>query len=192
MSTKTSIASALVTLVFLAVLRIGGANLIMAAVPAPYGAGLVSTLGVLAVIAAAVVVDRLVRYFYWDGHLRRKRKLETPALIEDIFTIALLVLAASIGLFFEAGVSFTGLIAASGATAIVLGIALQAVINDVFSGLSLNFDGSYVIGDWLTVYSGQFPEPIYGRGQGITLRTPFLGPPHGRRGRGPHHLTTPP
>jgi len=189
-STRTSIASALVPLVFLAVLRIGGANLIMATVPAPYGAGMISTLGVLAVIAAAVVVDRLIRYFYWDGYLRRKRKLETPALIEDIFTIALLVLAASIGLFFEAGVSFTGLIAASGATAIVLGIALQAVINDVFSGLSLNFDGSYVIGDWLTVYSDQFPEPIYGRVQGITWRTTFLGLSDGRRVMVPNHVMT--
>ena len=82
MSTKTSIASALVTLVFLAVLRIARASVIMTRVPAPYGAGLVSTLGVLAVIAVAVVVDRLVRYFYWDGHLRRKRKRETPALID--------------------------------------------------------------------------------------------------------------
>src|SRR5258706_7407002 len=191
-SSRTSVASAFVPLLFLAVLRIAGSKLIMTAVLAPYGAGLVSALGVLAMIAAAVVVDRLVRYFYWDGYLRRKRSRETPALIEDILTIALLVLGASIGLFFEAGVSFTGLLAASGATAIVLGIALQAVINHVFSGLSLNFDGSYTIGDWLTIYSEHFPETVYGRGQGITLRTPFLGPPHGRRGRGPHHLTTPP
>src|SRR5258706_8950141 len=191
-SSRTSVASAFVPVLVLAVIRVAGAKLIMTAMPAPYGAAAVSTLGVLAVVAVAVVIDRLVRYFYWDGYLRRKRKRETPALIEDILTIALLVLGASIGLFFEAGVSFTGLLAASGATAIVLGIALQAVINDVFNGLSLNFDGSYAIGDWLTVYSGQFPEPIYGRGQGITLRTPFLGPPHGRRGRGPHHLTTPP
>ena len=190
MSTKTSIASALFTLAFLTVLRIGGANLIMAAVPAPYGPGLVSTLGVLAVIAAAVVVDRLVRYFYWDGYLRRKRRRETPALIEDIFTIALLVLGASIGLFFEAGVSFTGLLAASGATAIVLGIALQAVINDVFSGLSLNFDGSYAIGDWLTIYSEHFPEPVYGQVQGITWRTTFLHLSDGRRVMVPNHLMT--
>jgi small-conductance mechanosensitive channel/CRP-like cAMP-binding protein len=189
-STKSSIASAFVPLVFLAVLRIAGANLIMTTVPAPYGAGMVSALGVLAVIAVAVVVDRLVRYFYWDGHLRRKRRRETPALIEDIFTIALLVLGASIGLFFEAGVSFTGLLAASGATAIVLGIALQAVINDVFSGLSVNFDGSYTIGDWLTVYSDQFPEPLYGRVQGITWRTTFLALADGRRVMVPNHLMT--
>jgi small-conductance mechanosensitive channel/CRP-like cAMP-binding protein len=188
--TRASIASSFVPLVLLVLLRVAGAKLIMTAIPAPYGAAAVSTLGVLAVVAAAVVVDRLVRYFYWDGYLRRKRKRETPALIEDLFTIALLVLGASVGLFFEAGVSFTGLLAASGATAIVLGIALQAVINDVFSGLSLNFDGSYAIGDWLTIYSDQFPEPIYGRVQGITWRTTFLGLADGRRVMVPNHLMT--
>ena len=190
MKSRISVVSAFVALVFLSVLRIAGANWIMTSIPAPYGAGLISTLGVLAVIAVAVVVDRLVRYFYWDGYLRRKRKRETPALIEDILTIALLVLGASIGLFFEAGVSFTGLLAASGATAIVLGIALQAVINDVFSGLSLNFDGSYAIGDWLTIYSEHFPEPVYGQVQGITWRTTFLHLSDGRRVMVPNHLMT--
>lgn len=188
--TRGSLAFSFVPLVLLVVLRIAGAKFIVTAIAAPYGAAMVSALGVLAVVAVAVVIDRLVRYFYWDGYLRRKRKRETPALIEDILTIALLVLGASIGLFFEAGVSFTGLLAASGATAIVLGIALQAVINDVFSGLSLNFDGSYAIGDWLTVYSEQFKEPVYGQVQGITWRTTFLRLADGRRVMVPNHLLT--
>ena len=162
----------------------------MAAVPAPYAAGLISALGVLTLVAAAIAIDRMIRYFYWDGHLRRKRKRDTPALIEDILTIALVVLGASIGLFFEAGVSFTGLLTASGATAIVVGIALQAVIQDVFSGLSLNFDGSYAIGDWLTIYSDKFPDAVYGRVYGITWRSTFLLLSDGRRLMVPNHLMT--
>jgi small-conductance mechanosensitive channel/CRP-like cAMP-binding protein len=188
--TRASVAFSFVPLVLLVVLRIAGAEWITTAITAPYGAAMVSALGVLSVVAIAVVIDRLVRYFYWDGYLRRKRKRETPALIEDILTIALLALGASIGLFFEAGVSFTGLLAASGATAIVLGIALQAVINDVFSGLSLNFDGSYSFGDWLTIYSEHFPEPVYGQVQGITWRTTFLHLSDGRRVMVPNHLMT--
>src|SRR5258706_13269162 len=99
-SSRTSVASAFVPLLFLAVLRIAGAKLIMTAVPAPYGAGLVSALGVLAMIAAAVVVDRLVRYFYWDGYLRRNRSRETPALIEDILDTVALVVGGCNSLFF--------------------------------------------------------------------------------------------
>jgi hypothetical protein len=88
--TRASVAFSFVPLVLLAFLRIAGARWITTAIPAPYGAAMVSAVGVLAVVAIAVVVDRLVRYFYWDGYLRRKRKRETPALIEDILTIALL------------------------------------------------------------------------------------------------------
>ena len=94
---RPSIVLSIVALVFLAVLRIAGASVIMSAVPAPYGAGMISTLGVLTVIAVAIVVDRLVRFFYWDDYRRRRLKRDTPALIEDLLTIALVVLGASVG-----------------------------------------------------------------------------------------------
>ena len=157
-------------LAILAAARFAGAPAIMAAMPPHYGDRVVNTLGVLTAIAAAVALDRLIRAFYWDGYLRRRLGRETPAVIESLLTIALVMLGVSIGLYFEAGVSFTGLITASGATAIILGIALQAAINDVFSGLSVNLDGSFAIGDWLTVYADHLPEPVYGRVQGITWR----------------------
>jgi small-conductance mechanosensitive channel/CRP-like cAMP-binding protein len=184
------ILSSCIALVVLAAVRLSGPPAIVAAFPSPYGARLVGTIGVLAAIAAAIVLDRLVRTFYWDGYLRRRLGRETPAVIEGLLTIALVALGASIGLYFEAGVSFTGLITASGATAVILGIALQAAINDVFSGVSVNLDGSFGIGDWLTIYSEQFPEPIYGRVRGVTWRTTFLRLNDGRRLTIPNHLLT--
>jgi small-conductance mechanosensitive channel/CRP-like cAMP-binding protein len=177
-------------LAVLAAARFAGAGAIMAAMPPHYGGWLVNTLGVLTAIAAAILLDRLVRALYWDGYLRRKLGRETPAVIESLLTIALIMLGASIGLYFEAGVSFTGLITASGATAIILGIALQAAINDVFSGLSVNLDGSFAIGDWLTVYSEHFPEPVFGRVQGITWRITILRLSDGRRLIVPNHVLT--
>src|SRR6202044_723945 len=76
------------------------------------------------------------------------------------------------------------------ATAIILGIALQVVIQDLFSGLSINFDGSYAIGEWLTVYSEHLPEPAYGCISGITWRTTFLKLEDGRRFMVPNHIMT--
>ena len=177
-------------LALLAAARFAGAGAIIAAMPPHIGERVVSTLGVLMAIAAAIVLDRLIRALYWDGYLRSRLGRETPAVIETLLTIALIMLGASIGLYFEAGVSFTGLITASGATAIILGIALQAAINDVFSGLSVNLDGSFGIGDWLTVYSDQFPEPIYGRVQGVTWRITILRLGDGRRLIVPNHVLT--
>jgi len=180
----------LLAVLLLAALRIWAAPEILAALPEPYDAGLVHAIGIALAIAIAFFIDRLIRYFYWDGYLRRKRKRETPALIEDMMTVALIALGASIGLSIENGVSFTGVITASGATAIVLGIALQAIIQDLFSGLSINFDGSYAIGDWLTIYSDQFREPVYGQVTGITWRITFLKLDDGRRVMIPNRLVT--
>ncbi|MEI9995545.1 MAG: mechanosensitive ion channel family protein [Rhizomicrobium sp.] len=142
------------------------------------------------VVAATLLVDGLIRHFYWLRYLQRRLNRETPALIQDILTIALVLLGLSIGLWWQEGFSFTGFVTASGATAIVLGIALQTVIQDLFAGLSINLDGSYSLGDWLTIYSEQLPEPVYGRVTHMTWRSTFLALDDGRRVMVPNHLAT--
>lgn len=47
-----------------------------------------------------------------------------------------------------------GLLAASGVLAIVLGLALQSTLSDVFSGVVLNLSRSYRPGDWLILEGG--------------------------------------
>jgi small-conductance mechanosensitive channel/CRP-like cAMP-binding protein len=145
---------------------------------------------VAVVVAATLFIDGLIRHYYWHRYLQRRRNLETPALIQDLLTIALFLFGLSIGLWWQEGFSFTGFITASGATAIVLGIALQTVIQDLFSGLSINLDGSYALGDWLTVYTDQMPEPIYGRVTHMTWRSTFLALDDGRRLMVPNHMVT--
>ena len=187
---KTGILVSFLLLALVAAARFAGSGLILAAVQAPYGARAISALGAVMAVAAAILLDQLIRAFYWDGYLHRRLRRETPTVIKGLMTIALIALGASVGLFFEEGVSFAGVLTASGAAAFVLGIALQAPINDVFSGVSVNLDDSFAIGDWLTIYSEHFPEPIYGRVQGITWRTTFLRLCDGRRLLIPNHALT--
>lgn len=142
------------------------------------------------VVCGTLLIDGLIRLFYWTRYLQRRLNRETPALIQDLLTIALFLFGLSIGLWLEEGFSFTGFITASGATAIVLGIALQTVIQDLFSGLSINLDGTYALGDWLTVYTDQMPEPVYGRVIHMTWRSTFLALDDGRRLMVPNHLVT--
>ncbi|HXC53951.1 MAG TPA: mechanosensitive ion channel family protein [Rhizomicrobium sp.] len=142
------------------------------------------------VVSATLLVDGLIRHFYWLRYLQRRLNRETPALIQDLLTIALFLFGLSIGLWWQEGFSFTGFITASGATAIVLGIALQTVIQDLFAGLSINLDGSYSLGDWLTIYTDQLPEPVYGRVTHMTWRSTFLALDDGRRLMVPNHIVT--
>jgi small-conductance mechanosensitive channel/CRP-like cAMP-binding protein len=180
----------LVAVILFLVLRLWGAPEIAAHFPPAYAVHLQHFIGVGLAVAIAVFLDRTIRLVYWNGYLRRKRKQDTPALIEDIVTVALVAIGVSFGLFFEEGVSFTGLLTASGATAIIVGIALQAVIQDLFSGLSVNFDGSYAIGDWLTIYSEEFPDYQYGRVTGITWRSTFMLLEDGTRLMIPNRMVT--
>jgi small-conductance mechanosensitive channel/CRP-like cAMP-binding protein len=142
------------------------------------------------IVAVAVLIDALIRHFYWRGYLKRRRGQDTPALIQDIVTILLVTAALSIGLSIESGLSIGGIATASGATAIVLGLALQTVIQDLFSGLAINFDGSYAIGDWLTVYTDQMPESLYGQVTSITWRSTYLRLEDGRRLMIPNRMVT--
>ncbi len=142
------------------------------------------------IVLGTLFVDRLLRRFYWHGYLKRRLGRDTPALIQDIVTILLVAIGLSVGLTFVAGLSVAGIVTASGATAIILGIALQAVIQDLFSGLAINFEGSYAIGDWLTVYTDQVPEPIYGRVTHISWRSTSLELEDGRRVMVPNHIAT--
>ena len=147
-------------------------------------------LNVALVVAAGFVIDGLIRFFYWHRYWKKHRNRETPALIRDLLTIAIVSLALSLALWWQEGVSFAGLITASGATAVILGIALQTVIQDLFSGLSVNLEGSYAIGDWLTIYSEHLHEPAYGRVAGITWRSTFLELEDGCRLMVPNHIAT--
>ena len=181
---------ALIAAIILTILRFWMAGTIMAVFPPPYGAATLHAIGVAWIVSLALLLDRFIRLVFWNGYLRRKSGRTTPELVEDLVTVALVVLSLSLGLYLEEGMSVTGLVTASGATAIILGIALQVAIQDLFSGLSINLEGSYVLGDWLTVFTDQMPEPLYGRVTGITWRCTYLTLEDGRRLMVPNHMMT--
>ena len=170
--------------------RFAGAGLIAQFMPAAYVGTTLHSLVIALILSIALLLDRLLRRFYWLGYLERRRKRETPALIQDIVTILILMAGLALGLALEAGLSLTGIATASGAMAFVLGIALQPVIQDLFSGLSINFDGSYALGDWLTIYSDQLEQPIYGKVTGINWRTTFLTLEEGTRLMVPNRMVS--
>ncbi|HEY5085557.1 MAG TPA: hypothetical protein VII48_13590, partial [Rhizomicrobium sp.] len=43
------------------------------------------------IVTVAVLADGFVRYFYWHRYWRQRRGRETPALIRDLLTIAIVL-----------------------------------------------------------------------------------------------------
>lgn len=72
-------------------------------------------------------------------------------LFEDVFS-ALAFLAATVAsLAFVLELPVRGLLATSGALAIVLGLAIQSTLSDVFAGIVINTTEPYEVGNWVSI-----------------------------------------
>ncbi|WP_167858605.1 mechanosensitive ion channel family protein [Methylobacterium nonmethylotrophicum] len=75
-------------------------------------------------------------------------------LLQDLL-VALIYVGAGLSIVAYAfGVPVGALIATSGVFAIILGLALQSTLNDLFSGIALNLGRPYAIGDWIVLKDG--------------------------------------
>src|SRR5258707_511067 len=98
---------------------------------------------------AAWVLIACVRVFLIFERLPREGRLIQDLLVATIYLGAGLSVVAYV---FSAPVGT--LIATSGVFAIILGLALQSTLSDVFSGIALNLSRPYSVGDWIVLDDG--------------------------------------
>jgi small-conductance mechanosensitive channel/CRP-like cAMP-binding protein len=127
----------------------------------------------LAFAAAVPLILGLVRMadaLVFDVALSRRRRVDAPQLLREIFAILLYFIffgwmAAVLFRF-----SLTGFLATGGVLAVVLGFALQDTLGNLFAGISLHLESSFSVGD--VIRSGEFigvVEEI--RWRGTRIRT---------------------
>ena len=97
-------------------------------------------------IGTAMVLVASVRLF-----LIFERNPREGRLIQDLLVGIIYVGAALSIIAFVFSLPVGTLIATSGVFAIVLGLALQSTLNDVFSGIALNLGRPYNVGDWIVL-----------------------------------------
>jgi len=104
--------------------------------------------GALAIgIAAALVVTRLLDYVLFDVAFRLRRKHAAPALLRQIVSLLVFGLAVVVLVRLILGVQLTGVIATSAVLSVVIGLALQDTLGNLFSGLALHLEKSVQVGD---------------------------------------------
>jgi small-conductance mechanosensitive channel/CRP-like cAMP-binding protein len=97
-------------------------------------------------LGSAWLAVGFLRAFLVLGRQPRESKL-----IQDLLA-ALIYVAAAFAIVAEVfDLPVKGLLATSGAVAIILGLALQSSLGDVFSGIVLNIERPYGVGDWIIV-----------------------------------------
>lgn len=72
-------------------------------------------------------------------------------LFQDVFGAIVFLAATVAALAFVFELPVRGVVATSGALAIVLGLAIQSTLSDVFAGIVINTTEPYQIGDWVAI-----------------------------------------
>ncbi len=95
---------------------------------------------------AAWFLVGVLRAFVVTEHRPREGKL-----VQDLLAGVVYLAAAFAIISYVFDLPIQGLLATSGAIAIILGLALQSTLSDVFSGIVLNFSRPYRPGDWISI-----------------------------------------
>lgn len=127
-------------------------------------------IGAALTIAAAFVVVGLVRHYFFDLLLRKGEGAQVPKFLGEFVSIAIIVAAVLIVLEFFYGQEVPGLLAGAGIIGIVLGLALQDTLGNIFSGFAIYFGGQFKAGDWLLV-DGQHAKIVEINWRSTRLRT---------------------
>ncbi|MBF0202265.1 MAG: ABC transporter substrate-binding protein [Desulfamplus sp.] len=100
-------------------------------------------------LPATLLVIAMERFFWIPLEGRTKRKV--PNLIRH-FTAALIYVFAFCGIVaFVWHQTLTSLLATSGLFAMIIGLAVQGNIANVFSGIIINLDRPFSVGDWIKI-----------------------------------------
>lgn len=108
-------------------------------------------LGLGAIFWAAVVFIKAFRIFLFEYLFFRSMSAGVPVLLVNIFT---LILSLIIGIWLLNSIfafRLMPLVATSAVFSIVLGLALQDTLGNLFSGIALQLDKPYSIGDWVEI-----------------------------------------
>ena len=127
------------------VVRLGVSTVALFRVVFPYA------LGIGIWISFAYLLNRLLAIAFW---VPLSRRVPVPRLLRDVTAVLIYGLAVMgiVGVVFEKPIG--PLWAASGASAIVIGLALRNVILDVFIGLAVHFDRPFEIGETIMLANG--------------------------------------
>jgi small-conductance mechanosensitive channel/CRP-like cAMP-binding protein len=120
-------------------------------------------------LVLAVLGVLLVERYVWSTLPRRG--VPIPRLLPQIVRALILVIAFFGIISALTDQSVAGVLATSGIIAVVMGFALQSTLNDLFSGIALNLERPYRVGDWIQLDSGVIGEVLEINWRSTRLRT---------------------
>lgn len=110
----------------------------------------------------------LVLQYLFLGHMREG----VPLLMVNVFSLILSIVLLFWGMSHVFGIQLAPLMATSAAFSIILGLAMQDTLGNLFAGISLQLDKNFEIGDWIEVMNG--PQKAVGQVKELSWRSTLL------------------
>lgn len=129
-------------------------------------------IGLMTIIAGCAVFIKISRVMAFEYLFLGSMRAGVPLLLVNIFTLMLSLIATGWILTTIFSVNLTSILATSAILSIVLGLALQDTLGNLFAGIALQFDKPFELGDWIEVRNGS--DRISGQVQEISWRATVL------------------
>ncbi len=113
-----------------------------------------SYIALVALLVGALMIVKLIQIFIYEYLFLVNMSVGVPRLIANIFTLLFsLVLISWIAAdVFQ--IQLVAVLATSAVFSLILGLALQDTLGNLFSGVAFQFDRPFNIGDWIEIHSG--------------------------------------
>ncbi|MEI6492382.1 MAG: cyclic nucleotide-binding domain-containing protein [Verrucomicrobiota bacterium] len=121
-------------------------------------------------LTGAFVVVGLQRHYFFDQLERKGEGVQVPKFLGEFISISIIIATLLFVLQFFYKIQVPGLLAGAGILGIVLGLALQDTLGNIFSGFAIYFGGQFKAGDWLLV-EGQHAQIVEINWRSTRLRT---------------------
>lgn len=123
----------------------------------------------LLALSIAWLVSRLLRRFLWIRYFTRHHGREAPRILQNLVSGVLYLAALAIILVVVFERSASGVLVSTGVIVGVVGLALQNVLSDLFSGITITLEQPYGVGDWISM-----PDGSQGEVTDITWQATYL------------------
>jgi small-conductance mechanosensitive channel/CRP-like cAMP-binding protein len=101
-------------------------------------------------MSVALVAVRALNEFAFFV-FRKRKGYDAPSLMRDLFSLVCYITALTLILRFHFDLSFAALLPGSALLGVILGLALQDTLGNLFSGISLHADKPFQVGDVISV-----------------------------------------
>jgi small-conductance mechanosensitive channel/CRP-like cAMP-binding protein len=98
-------------------------------------------------LTLAWFVMRCIDFVVWPVLIEQRLGHAIPRLLKDLVRLVIVLVTSGVIISVVFEQSVTGFFAASGVIGLILGVALRDMIADFFSGIALNLERSFAIGD---------------------------------------------